>query len=479
MEFRSCLPTFLKLGPIAPFLRLEFPAMALHFEPTLKHIMKFAFTLSVLLATLLFCHHPLPAQTWTAAGAPYSQRYDDIYFVNADHGWAISPYDAWAGELGWIIETTDGGDTWNTIVDSSGLMYRAMGFFNADHGFIGNLESGLSPADTAVMVETTDGGQTWNPVQGLPGPRPNGVCGIHVHDDSLMYASGRYYGPAGMYKTSDQGGSWSYTNLDSLAGGLVDTYFWSADSGITIGSSGVDIFDSAGVILRTYNGGQSWERAYVTPYDQAICWKISFPSRNIGYVSVQSFNNSNPKNFIKTTDGGATWFEDPYFTSTYSAQGIGFISDTLGWIGGHYQGSGNFVTTNSGQSWTQYPWGERVNRFRFVSDSIGFAAGRDIYKLSLLPTSLDEGLPKLLKVGPLTPNPITGSSALHLQLPHETTVELSIHSTLGALVWQGKPEGLPAGEHHLPIPTFEESPGVYFLVVRGPDWTETIKMVKD
>lgn len=440
--------------------------------------MRVAFTLMASLACLFLSHASIQAQTWTGTGAPTSQRYDDIYFLNADTGWAISPYVDFFNELGWIVQTTDGGNSWNVLLDSARDTYRCMAFFDDSHGFIGNLETGQTPNDTAMMLETFDGGVTWNEVGGLPGPRPSGVCGMHIHNDSLMYASGRYYGPAGMFKTTDEGTSWSYTGLDSLAGGLVDTYFWSSDSGIVVGSSGVDIFDSSGVILRTYDGGQSWERAFVTTYDEAICWKISFPSRSIGYVSVQSFNNANPKSLIRTTDGGATWFETPYFTgSSYNAQGIGFLNDTLGWIGGNYAGTGNFISSNSGQTWSGESWGQRVNRFRFPTDSIGYAAGRDIYKLSLL-VSQDDPLPERLVVGPVIPNPLSQTAVVNLDVPQHMTVNLSIYSALGALIWQGQPVDVPAGNQRLPIPAFEGSPGVYFMVVESGDWSKTLRLMK-
>ena len=190
-------------------------------------------------------------------------------------------------------------------------------------------------------------------------------------------------------------------------------------------------------------------------------------------------SNTNPHSLIRTTDGGVTWFETPYFNGTsYSAQGMGFINDTLGWIGGHFAGTGNFVSEDGGQSWAVESWGQRVNRFRFPSDSVGYAAGRDIYKLSLLPISVDEALPPNVAVGPLIPNPVSDAAALKVECPHDMTLNLSIYSALGALIWRGQPVGVPAGNHRLPIPAFGGSPGVYLLVVEGESWSKTLRMMK-
>ena len=39
------------------------------------------------------------------------------------------------------------------------------------------------------------------------------------------------------------------------------------------------------------------------------------------------------------------------------------------------------VTTDGGESWQETDFGERLNRFRFIGDNIGYAAGRWLYKL--------------------------------------------------------------------------------------------------
>jgi hypothetical protein len=53
-----------------------------------------------------------------------------------------------------------------------------------------------------------------------------------------------------------------------------------------------------------------------------------------------------------------------------------------GWIGGwglnYYMPT--IETTNGGVSWHAAGWGFNVNRFRFINDTLGYAAGTRIFK---------------------------------------------------------------------------------------------------
>jgi photosystem II stability/assembly factor-like uncharacterized protein len=414
---------------------------------------------------------------WQTTPAGTVQRYDDLFFINADTGWAITPWDGFSNQPAKILRTTDSGASWETQLDSSGMTFRSMGFFDANDGFIGVLEEGQTAADTAVMLHTTDGGQNWLPVNNLPGPRPSGGCGIFIIGDSTMYAVGRYFGPAHIYKTTDRGQSWDYQNLDSLAGGLVDAHFWSADSGIVVGTTG-DYFDSSGVILHTFDGGQSWARQYVTQQDGRMCWKISFPSHNVGYISIQQFGGSSPSSFIKTTDGGATWFEQTYWASSYNAQGIGFLNDSVGWIGGNYSGFLNFLTTDGGATWTNQVWGARLNRFQKINDSLVFAAGREVYKWTGFPiVGIDPAdKPSDWNVSLAWPNPAQETAWLEVDLPAAEALKVQLFDLQGRLIEEGQDEMFPAGQHQIAILTGKLSDGMYLVRVQMGNVVKTVRL---
>src|SRR4051812_44124784 len=111
---------------------------------------------------VLFLTQDVHAQaSWDAlANAPTSYRLDDIYFLTPRKGWAINPnyYYLFPRQYGRICTTNDGGRTWSTLVDSSQTFFRAIGFADSLHGWVGNL--GVGP-DTNFMYQTGDGGHSW------------------------------------------------------------------------------------------------------------------------------------------------------------------------------------------------------------------------------------------------------------------------------------------------------------------------------
>lgn len=88
------------------------------------------------------------AQTWeTLTNAPVSHRFDDIYFLNPQKGWAINPYYSYLSpnQFGRVFTTNDGGQTWQNVFDSSKTFIRCVGFADNLNGWFGNI------ADTSYL----------------------------------------------------------------------------------------------------------------------------------------------------------------------------------------------------------------------------------------------------------------------------------------------------------------------------------------
>lgn len=430
--------------------------------------------LNLILPLILVINNLSAQGTWSTTSAPTVDfRYDDIYFLNPDTGWAISLWDSWSQiQQGTVLKTTDGGVSWQKLVDSSKAVFRDVGFLNSQIGFIGTLESGGTPQDTAILYKTNDGGTTWNIVLNLPGPRPAGICGMHVVNDSTIYACGRYPGPSGFYKTTDYGNTWSYINMNPYAGGLVDIFFFDPDTGFVVGTNGV-IPDSSGIILSTTDGGNSWQVNHITTRLKEWCWKISFPSRNIGYVSLQSArNDNNPQFFLKTIDGGVSWQELPFTSGNqlFNCEGIGFINDTMGWIGGGDASLiKNYKTIDGGITWTPDNFGNTINRFRFLSDTLGYASGEGIYKFNFSSTGISEHHSNSVKIS-VYPNPLLSELVIN-----GTTEEglIELHSIVGSTILQTN-----GREKQTIIDTGKLTPGVYLINYKEDKETVKFKVLK-
>ncbi|MBN4062493.1 MAG: hypothetical protein COA57_15430 [Flavobacteriales bacterium] len=359
-------------------------------------------------------------------------KHDDAYFVNANLGWAVNG-PITAGDSGKIHKTTDGGQTWNLQFSVQGSRFRSVGFTDSLKGWIGNLGAGIYPivTDTNIFYQTLDGGNTWTVVQNITGAKPEGICGINVVNDTLIYACGRLEGPGRFLKSIDGGNNWVSQDMNAYAGMLIDLHFWSPDSGIVVGGTTNNYATSKGLVLFTSDGGQTWQTKHITGQTGGTCWKISFPSPNVGYVSWETL--SAPVIFLKTTDGGQTWQDKLFSNNSYETEGIGFINDTLGWMGARNEVS--FQTTDGGDTWQQGFVGSFLNRFRFLNDTLGYAVGETVYKYSCNTiTGVDEVKLNKDAAFQLYPNPFNTSITLDVGKSIGTGVSFTLYDLFGRQV---------------------------------------------
>jgi photosystem II stability/assembly factor-like uncharacterized protein len=434
-----------------------------------------------LFCLLLLTAWTLPAQAftyqWSATNSPTnSYRFDDIYFLNADTGFAVNF--AYTNIDGYVARTYDGGNSWVKVWDSLNFSLRDIVFADELHGWVGTLEQSGTLGDTAILYQTSDGGDTWSAVPNFPGPADAGICGMHRVTDSMVVGVGRYSQPAGFYKTTDQGASWTYSNLDSLAGGLVDVYFVNADTGFAVGSNG-NYFTGKGRVLMTVDGGDSWSIIHTSAHPKEICWKISFPSRQVGYISLEAFQNSGAQYMLKTTDGGLTWLDFDISagggpTGLYNVEGIGFLNDTIGWIGGDL---GTYHTTNGGLSWVLQSGMNTFNRFRKIDDTTAYAAGESVYRLARVVVGVEDPRAWHENLRQNYPNPFRETTVIEYAIWEDHLVQIEVFDIMGKKVAVLVDELVPAGNHRLVYSVHTIPDGVYYYTMQVGDHRATRRMV--
>ena len=341
-------------------------------------------------------------------------RNDDICFIDLTNGWSARGTDG-------IYRTTNCGQSWFSVtptVVTNKAHFRSVGFATPLHGWAGNLGPGAYDAnvtDTNLLYETFDGGSTWSIVQAINNSGMKGFCAIHIPDPQHIYGVGRVRGPAFFAKSEDGGSNWFVTNLTAagVMGGLMDVYFMNTNLGFTVGMD-TNLFASPpyyGSIARTTNGGLNWQVMASVNVPSSYFWKMSWPTTNIGYVSLQKNAAYSAFTFYKTTDGGATWISNGIPLSaigspaSFELQGIGFVSTNEGWLGGGSVAAPyNFIhTTDGGATWTPmgYVNANNLNRFRFVSPTLGYLSGIKLHVFHIPPAAT---------VLPATTNANLGSS---------------------------------------------------------------------
>ena len=101
---------------------------------------------------------PSPVPSATPSDPPFVIPFEDLYFIDASHGWAATLEGA--GLEVEVLRTSDGGSTWSAPV-------RATRFYLGDNGIprfgvrFANLEDGW--LFNQGLFATTDGGLTWTP----------------------------------------------------------------------------------------------------------------------------------------------------------------------------------------------------------------------------------------------------------------------------------------------------------------------------
>jgi photosystem II stability/assembly factor-like uncharacterized protein len=319
----------------------------------------------------------LPVAPQVTGGA----KQDDIYFVDPARGFVAS------GPAQSIYATEDGGATWTSVFQSPGTYFRALLFLDAERGFAGNLGPGLSPSidDPNVLYATQDGGATWAPIPPVDGDAPAGICNLFALDATHLFGVGRVNGPAHLIRSSDGGASWSSADLGAVLMMAIDVRFSSPTEGLVVGMGP----DQRCTIARTTDGGETFASVFTSATPGSLCWKLDFPSADVGYVAIQD-STDGPGTIGKTLDGGATWQELPLpTTAAYPALAVGFATESVGWVVSEDATAAAYRTRDGGATWEPEPaLRGPINRFRFVDAATAYAIGASIWKLEI---DVDQG----------------------------------------------------------------------------------------
>jgi photosystem II stability/assembly factor-like uncharacterized protein len=328
---------------------------------------------------------------WTRlATEPYKGKQDDIFFVTPEIGWYVNG-------AGKIFRTTDAGATWVEKLHKPGTYFRCIAFVDEKVGVAGNIGPGYFPnvSDSTPLYRTVDGGETWTPVTEIEGDPVVGLCAIEVLREEFVnagsldmrtriHAVGRVGGPTAFLYSDDLGATWKRRPLPESAAMAFDVHFFDRDHGVVASGTSANVAESNALILTTADGGATWTEAYRSARPYELTWKIAFPTRDVGYVTVQSYDPDprvTARVVAKTVDGGRSWTEVPLVSDAkVRAFGVAFLDKDRGWVGAMPHG---FQTVDGGATWQAVDFGNAVNKIRVLPASDGthaFAIGTEVRK---------------------------------------------------------------------------------------------------
>ncbi|MBV6461621.1 MAG: Ycf48-like protein [Flavobacteriales bacterium] len=180
---------------------------------------------------------------------------------------------------------------WNMIAysnDSSSCGWEDVFFLNKDTGFVvGCLWPMPYTHPPASILRTHNGGITWDTTLFInTNIEPHQIMSIHCPNDSVCYAVGL---KGRLYKTTNGGNSWSWSNTGLPVPVLQGVHFFGNDTGLVCHAN------NGAILAYTENGGTSWKIDSSFNFSSGGL-DFSFPHRNIGYNLG-----------FKTKTGGKTW----------------------------------------------------------------------------------------------------------------------------------------------------------------------------
>lgn len=404
------------------------------------------------------------AQTWEVTDIPSNsggQRYDDVFFLNENEGWAANGYYAS------VYKTIDGGLNWVEVLNESQLegdhYFRNIVFIDSETGFLGTLNG--------KFYKSNDGGSSWVLVN--ISPNPPAICGLDVVGNDTIYGCGAYFNPAYIIKSVDRGDTWTSKDMSTMADALVEIKFIDELTGFVAGACA-----SGGCILKTTDGGESWSEIYNSGIAGQYVWKLQvFESdSNLIFGSVESFS-SIPGKLLKSNDQGESWIS--YDAPEVGIQAVGFITPNRGWMGGH--NTGIHETQDGGQTWTDLGIGSNLNRIFFVNETTLFASGTSIYKFSdqsLGLNDLENENSNQLAVK-LRPNPVEDQLQIEIDFPSTDNLLLQLYSIEGKLIKQIIRDQIPASSTKTYIEDVSYlQNGMYFLNIHNNNNRFSIPFIK-
>jgi photosystem II stability/assembly factor-like uncharacterized protein len=245
-------------------------------------------------------------------------------------------------------------------------------------------------AATGFILKTTNGGDTWSSIK-TDSETINWLFNIFFSETNTGYVTG--YKPetgALLFKTIDSGTTWNKMVLDTATNlRLTSAYFIDHNTGYLTGyKNKVLPLEWYGTILRTNDGGNSWSALNVTNPRDAVLNSICFPEANTGYIAGPVYTGGGMYNgiFLKTVDGGATW-SNKSTTVRCAFKSIFFVDKNKGFgVGETIVGTGESTlikTTDGGDTWTIVTLPTDIpitlNSICFADATTGYAIGSQSY----------------------------------------------------------------------------------------------------
>ena len=349
---------------------------------------------------LLFIQTAGHAQ-WMAQQSNIKHHLNSVFFIDAKTGLAV-------GNFGYVLKTTNGGDTWTILAGRDDRYYFDVQFLDPLTGY---------RVDRYNVDKTTNGGHRWSYNYG-------GRLSEDWFED-LYFTDAQHgwvVGDAGvLFRTENGGENWQKIDLN-MDKWLTAVYFINNEVGWIGGEKGL--------LLQSIDGGQTWYKIQsgVTGNLYSICFSDSQTGWIVGNGVI-----------LKTSDSGDTWQQQEFDGGSLTS--IDVISNQFACAVGM---GGTIYFCEDGETWTRQTSGttENLNKVDFVTKDIGYIVGNNGTILKTTDgglTSITNKKPQNKKPSGFTlasvyPNPFNPETTITYTLDTTEWMNISIYSIRGELV---------------------------------------------
>ena len=222
-------------------------------------------------------------QNWLEQSHGTRASFSDIFFTGDQTGYAVGHEQNMAA----IYRTLDGGNSWlKTPLDTT-----TSGHLN-DVEF-SDENNGWAVGYWGWILHTTDAGQTW---VDLNSGFSSSYYAVNMYTSKFIWIGGY---PCKMIRSVDYGSTWQDISLQISDYDVKKILFLDSLNGYTVLGKSYDL--TLGKMFKTIDGGLNWIPIdFINTSNKGVL-AISFPSVNEGYISIYN------QGVAKTTDGGSTW----------------------------------------------------------------------------------------------------------------------------------------------------------------------------
>ncbi|KXB97916.1 MAG: hypothetical protein AA908_00415 [Chlorobi bacterium NICIL-2] len=311
---------------------------------------------------------------------PYDRGfYLDVMFLpsNPQYGWAC-------GFGGYVVRTTDGGNSWEGTTIPNADQLESIIFVNERVGYCSGTNNG-NP-NLGGIYKSTDGGRSWREI--TPVITLNGVLqraplwGCYFLDENVgMVVGGGCDGlPQLFFRTTDGGASWSLFVAYEPQTGMSHVLMYDAE--------GLCYASSSGRLWRSFDGGRSWQIFSVTG---PAFWQENLANRGNTFLVATAGNTCTGGtgtigDIRWSYDGGQTWSR--YLTGA-SMFGTFLVDQDAGWAVGWNRAVYRIARDRGTGQVSVTPYrcglepGSNFDDVWFVNDTLGYLVGDGIYRTTM------------------------------------------------------------------------------------------------